>query len=214
MADIFREVDEEVRKDQALAFWRRHKGVVSGLIAIVLIAAIGFHGWRYYQRQQSIDGSNAYAAALASLSEGNQEAAHAQLADIGDPGSGGYALLAGFQRANLLLEAGDRAGAIALWDEIATASRAGSAFQGMATLLSVMHQLEEGDPDALRGRLAPLTGGGQAYRATALELQAVLALRQGQRGEARNLYQQLADDLEAPRGLRARAAEMAAALQE
>lgn len=44
MADIFREVDEEVRQDQALAFWNKYQDLIIAVAAIVVIAA---GGWRY-----------------------------------------------------------------------------------------------------------------------------------------------------------------------
>jgi hypothetical protein len=48
----------------------------------------------------------------------------------------------------------------------------------------------------------------------AMELSAILALRQGQKDQARQIYTEIADDLAAPAGLRTRAAQMVAALKE
>ena len=63
-------------------------------------------------------------------------------------------------------------------------------------------------------RVAPLTSATNPWHPTALELTALAQLKTGNKVEARAVYQRIADDLAAPQGLRARAAEMAAALAE
>jgi hypothetical protein len=75
-----------------------------------------------------------------------------------------------------------------------------------------MHQIDDGDPAALQGRLDGLSGPGEPFRASALEMSAVLALRAGDKEKARSLYTQIVDDLGAPTGLRGRATQMLAAL--
>jgi hypothetical protein len=75
-----------------------------------------------------------------------------------------------------------------------------------------MHQVDDGDPAALQGRLDELIGPGEPFRASALELSAVLALRAGDKEKARSLYTQIVDDLAAPAGLRARATQILSAL--
>ena len=61
-------------------------------------------------------------------------------------------------------------------------------------------------------RLQPLLAQGNSWHATALELTAAAKLKAGDRGGAAEVYKQLADDTSAPQQLRARAAEMTAAL--
>ena len=75
-----------------------------------------------------------------------------------------------------------------------------------------MHELDKGDPTALRRDLEPLAAHNSAWRFTAIELSAALAVRSGDMAKARELYAKLADDSETPVGLRGRAAEMLAAL--
>ena len=47
--EFIREVDEEYRRDQIAAIWKRYNGVIVGL-AILVVAAVG--GWRYWQHMQ------------------------------------------------------------------------------------------------------------------------------------------------------------------
>jgi hypothetical protein len=126
---------------------------------------------------------------------------------------GGYSIPGAFEEAELLARSGDPKAAIAAYDRLAASAAVDREFRDLAVLLSVMHGLAEGDPKTAMDRLAPLTQSGNAWRATALDLTAAAKLKAGDRGGALEIYRQLADDLAAPRGLRARAAEMAAALK-
>jgi hypothetical protein len=99
---------------------------------------------------------------------------------------------------------------LALWmDPVYTA---GDEFVSSATVLAVLHQMDQGDPAALEARLEPLTQAGSGFRPTALELTAVLALRRGDLERARALYTEIADDRSAPAELRRRASQMLTAL--
>ena len=58
----------------------------------------------------------------------------------------------------------------------------------------------------------PLLAPGRGFRPLAMELSAVLSLREGNQEVARQLYAEIADDLTAPPALRARAAQVLASL--
>ena len=75
-----------------------------------------------------------------------------------------------------------------------------------------MQETPDADPKSAIARLAPLTAARQPVAPTALELTAAAQLKLGDKKAALDIYKGLADDLTAPRSLRARAAEMAAAL--
>ena len=75
-----------------------------------------------------------------------------------------------------------------------------------------MQSMSDSDPDAITQRLAPLTASGNSWRPSALELTALARFKSGDKSGALDLYKSLADDPTVPPGLRARAAELAAAL--
>ncbi len=213
MTDIFKEVDEALKQDRALAWWKKNSRYVYGAVVLILLATGGYQIWKWYDLNQRSAASDRFAEALELVDSGGQEQALAALSEIRRSGGGGYSILAAFQEARLLAEQGDTAAAVARWDEIAADTASGPAYQGVATLLSVMHQLESGDPAVLQARLDKLSGAAAAFRPSALELSAALALRAGDREKARSLYSEIAADLGAPSGLRARATQMLAALQ-
>jgi hypothetical protein len=211
VSDIFREIDEELRRDNLLKLWSRYGRYIVALAVVALLIAGGFVAWRDHQRTERLAQSARYAGAVALARAGKTADAAIVFRSVAQEG-GGYSVLASFENAALLAKSGDRKGAVAAYDRIADASAVDPAFRDLAILHSVMEGPPGTDPKAAIARLAPLTAQGDPWRPTALELTAAARLQLGDRKTALALYKNLADDLATPRDLRARAAEMAAAL--
>ena len=212
VSDIFREIDDELRRENLLQLWSRYARYIIAVAVILVLIAAGIFAWRQHLASERLAQANRYSAALALTRQGKEAEAAKLFAALANDG-GGYGIPAAFQEAALLAKAGDRQGAIAAYDRLAASSSVSREYRDLAVLLAVMHQLADGDPRAAIERLAPLTENGNPWRATALEVTAAANLKAGDRGAALDIYQKLADDLAAPRALRARAAEMAAALK-
>ena len=211
MSDIFREIDEELRRENLLKLWSRYGKYVI-LAAVIVVAIAGaIVAWREHQASERRAQSGRYSAALALVREGKSADAGTLFAALAQEG-GGYGLLASFEEAELLAKSGDNKGAIAAYDNLAGSSGIDPEFRDLAVLLSVMHGLPEDDPKVAIERLQRLTENSNPWHASALELIAAAKLKGGDRSGALNTYKTLADDLSAPQRLRARAAEMAAAL--
>jgi hypothetical protein len=211
VSDIFREIDEELRRDNLLKLWSRYGRYVVALAVLVLVVAGGIVAWRDHQLSERRTQSTRYASALSLVREGKEADAAKVFAAIAREG-GGYADLVAFEEARLLAKSGDQKGAVAAYDHIAAASGLDPSLRDLAVLLSVMHGMPNADPHAITYRLAPMTAAGNPWRPTALELTAAVRLQSGDKSGAVEAYKTLADDLAAPQALRARAAEMAAAL--
>lgn len=211
MSDIFREIDEELRRDNLLRLWARYgRYVIAAAVVAVLIVA-GIVAWRDHLASERRAQSARYTLALGLAREGKTAEAARMFAAIGQEG-GGYALLAAFEDAALTAKSGDAKAAAASYDKIAATPNIDPEFRDLAVLMAVMQGLDGGDAQAAIARLEPLTASGKPWRASALELTAAAKLKLGDKPGALTLYKTLADDLAAPDGVRARAAEMAAAL--
>lgn len=212
MSDIFREVDEEIRKEDYAALWKRYGPLVIGAAVLLVLAVAGFQGWKAYQRDQALEASARYAEAVDRIGN-DRDAALTALEEIADPTAEGYGLLAAFRRAELLAGKGDTDAAVAIWDRIAASAEPPQAFRAMATILSVLHRMDGGDPDMLSQRLERIAQSNQPFRATALELQGLLAHRQGETARAVELFTRIADAPDVPAAQRQRATQMLAVLE-
>lgn len=214
MADIFQEVDDDLKKDRAAAWWKRYGRYVIGLAVAVVAGTAAYQAWTAYDLDQRGARSDAYAAALALAGEpSGQERAISELSELASDDDT-YGMLASFDEARLLAAADRTDEAVVIWDRIAASHGNDEAFGAVATLLSVMHQVDDGDVESLRARLEPLAVAGNAFRPTATELLATLALRDNDKQTARDLFTELSDDLTAPPGIRARATQMIEALKD
>ena len=212
MSDIFREIDDELRRDNLLKLWSRYGRYVIAVALLVVAIAGGIVAWRDHQATERRAQGARYSSALALMREGKSADA-AKLFGLLAREGGGYSLLAAFEEAEMLAKSGDGKAAIAAYDRLAGGFDTDPVFRDLAVLLAVLHGFPDGDPKAAVERLQKLTASGNPWRASALDLAAAAKLKSGDRGGALAIYRELADDLSAPQGLRARAAEMAAALK-
>jgi hypothetical protein len=70
MSDIFREVDEDVRRDQAAQIWARYQNLFIGLAVLVIAATAGWRFYDHYRTKQSEEAGAKYEAALALARDG------------------------------------------------------------------------------------------------------------------------------------------------
>jgi hypothetical protein len=211
VSDIFREIDEELRRDNFLKLWQRYGKYVVAL-AVVLVAATGLVvGWREYQsRQRQAEGVR-FAVAADLANQGNFKGAADAFMEMAQSATAGRSTLARFAAASLKARGGDLPGAAAIYNQLASDGANPPLYRDLATILAARFTLDK-DPKGAIERLRPLTDAANPWHPTALELSAIAELQSGDKAAAQKTYQSLADDLTAPSGVRARAAEMVAAL--
>jgi hypothetical protein len=212
VTDIFREVDEDLRHDNLVRLWKRYGSYFLGLAVLIVLGTGGYSFWQRQAESHRLQRGQAFLAAADKVGPGDNKEAMAAFASIGSTDDG-YGTLARFRLAGLKARAGDGAGAVSIYDTIAGDGSIGQPFRDLATILSVQHSLDSGDPAALAARLQPLTADANPWRYSALELSGLLARRTGDTKRAIELFTKLSDDHQAPPALRARAAEVLAALR-
>ncbi len=207
MADIFREVDEDLKHERYEKLWRRYGNYVIGAAVAVVLVTVGVVWWRDYQTSRQLAQGDSFARAMALATGGQRRAAADAFGGLAEEGGLGYATLARFNIAALRAERGDFAGAVAIYDELAETA-VNETLRDLAVILSATYSLESADPAELSERLAPLTAADNPWRYSALELTALLAGRSGDREREREIFTRIAEDPGAPAGIRSRAGEM------
>ncbi len=211
--DIFDEVDEDLRAERARRLLRRYGGTLV-LAAVAVVAGVGgYQAWQWYDARQTAGVAQSFIAATQladSRSEAEQRRATPLFDAIAKRGGVSYRTLARLREAGLRGQAGDAAGASALWDQVSRDGAAERMLRDFASLQWATANVDAADPAAVAARLEPLTAPDNPWHAMALETQALLALRQGQHGTARNTLRRLAGDPQAPQGVRQQAANLMA----
>jgi hypothetical protein len=175
MSDIFREVDEEVRRDKAVEFWKKYQNHMIAAAALIVLATAG---WRFYdyRRLQAAQAAGAqYEQALELDRSGKGADAAAALAKLAAAGPSGYRTVARFAEAAVQAKT-DRAGALAAYDALAGDASIDPLLQETARLRAALLRLDAGETDKAKAALEALAAPTGAYRHTAREMLGVVAL--------------------------------------
>ncbi|MGC8524032.1 MAG: tetratricopeptide repeat protein [Acidibrevibacterium sp.] len=214
MSDIFQEVDEDLRAERARRLLFRYGGwlIAAALAVLAATGAFEYRQWRQRQADEKLAARYLDAVHAATAEPADTKQALAGFAAIIPEAGPGYRDLAALQQAALLAKTGHLPEALAIWDRLANASDTDRLLARLAALLSVQHQLDNGDPAMLATRLTALESPDDPYRALATEMRALLALRLGKRDDAKKIFSALLHDEAAPPGLRQRAGALLAEL--
>ena len=210
MADIFREIDEELRQERAQQLWRRYgKYVIGGAVAVVLAIA-AYTGWQEYRTGQQLEAGARFALAKALAEEGKSGDAEALFTALGVESDTTYGVLARFHAAALRSSAGDPGGAAGAFRALAADGALDRPMRDLATLLAAQHALDAPGADMrqVEAEVTPLTAADGPWRHLALETLALIAQRAGDPERARTHLQRIVDDAAAPANVRLRATQL------
>lgn len=212
MADIFEQVDEALREDRMKGLWRRYGWMLIAGAVLIVVGTAAIVGWRAYERSQAEDQTSALTVAIEQAKQGEPAAAVASLRELADGAEPNIAALARMQAAGLALGGDDRETAVALYQQVADSADVDPALRDAATVLGASLSVDSVDLDTLRTQLAAQDASNSPWRFLANEIIAAAAIRAGDLEMARERLTLIADDLEAPIGLRGRATEVLAAI--
>ena len=202
MADIFDEIDEELKQDRTKELWTRYGKFVIAAAAAVVIGVGASQGYSAFMRSQAETAANLYQQAL--TSEDSVAALESSLGELTD----GYAMLGRFQIAAGLAKAGDMTGAEAGYLAISSDSSVAPLYRDAALLMSAMNAPQGADAGDLQQRIAPLADGAGPWKGLALELSAAFDLQQGRTDAALSKLETIVALAETSPELRQRAARL------
>jgi hypothetical protein len=214
LVDLFREVEDDLRRDKAAEVWKRYGRYIIGAAVFIVAATASYVGWKEYRLRQQTAYGERFAAAVSLIQNKKESEALDALGALAQDAGTGYGTLARFRAAAIKSHQGDHAAAAAIYDAIAKDDSVDALYAGLASLYYVLATLETGNPDDLAKRLAPLLEPKSPWRYSARELAALLDLRKGDTAKARENFTKLADDPKTPPGVRGRAVEMLRTLKQ
>jgi hypothetical protein len=204
VSDIFREVEEDVRRERLEKLWKAY-GSYAVVLLVLLFAGIG--GWQLWQRRELAERQKISDAFIAAQRISNPQAAAGAFVDLARTAPKGYSLVARLSQANAMLASGQGPGAIDLYKQIA---KDDSGIVGAVARLRAAWALADTNKRSdLTELLAPLDQPGNAWRQSAREVLAYADYRAMNSKAALAKYSELALDPETPEALRARAKAMA-----
>lgn len=211
-ASFEREVDEEYRRAQAADFGKKYGKWIAIAVVIFLAAVAGAIWWQGEQVRQGEAQAEELAKVVADLGEPEQADSIVSRLEAIEAGKGPAAKAsATMLKAAVLLEEGDRAGAIEAYKALAEDGEAPEAYRAAARIRWTYLDFDQVEPDVVVARLQGLAQDGQPFHGAAKELTALALLAQGQEDEGAQLFKAIADDASLPQTLRLRAVQVAGA---
>lgn len=204
MSDIFREVEEDLRRARIEALWQRFGNYIVAA-AVVLVLAVG--GWRYWTHLEEEKAATAGAKledAVQLARDGKPVEAEKALEGIVANAPSGYRMLARFALAGELGKRDATAG-IGAFDALASNSSLDPVLRDLARLRAAMLVSDRGgDAKEVAARAEPLAQPTNTWRNTARELMGLSALKAGDFQGAGRWFDQIIVDPAAPPNLRQR----------
>lgn len=209
---FFREVDEELRREQIGTFWRRYGRI---LVVAVVAALAAFGGWLWWQSEQEKAAgaaSETMIGALDALGKGQDAEATRDLQALSAGKSAGYSAVSRLALAAQKVEKGDARAAAAAYSAIVRDQSVAQPFRDLALVRQTAVEFDSLTPQAVIDRLRPLAAAGNPWFGSAGEMTAMAWLKMGQKDKAGALFAQIAKDKDVPDTIRGRAVRIAGAL--
>jgi hypothetical protein len=218
LADIFSEVDEDLRREQYTRLWKRYGAYIIAVCVLVIVGAsgsVGYRTWREHQRQAA---SLLYQDIVHSgedIQSGPTGAARAKaLSAITGKLTPGYKVLSELQQAASLVTARQMDDAVHLFRQVAADKSAPQGLRDLAALKAAYIQADVLTLADMKARIARLTVPESGFRFSANELLGYVALRTGDNESALGYFQAVLSDPAAPVAMRARAEDLAGLAKE
>jgi hypothetical protein len=209
---FYREVDEELRRDQLAGMWSRY-GWTIALGIMLLLAAIG--GAIYWQHRRDVRASEQgerFIALLRDAGAGKAKEVAPKLDGIAAESGPGYRAAALLTKADLAIQAGDDATAAAAYKTVAEDGDMAQAYRDLATIRQTAVEFDKLPPATVIARLQPLAVAGKPWFGSASEMVALAQLKAKRPDLAGPIFAALSKDETLPESLRSRAMQMAGAL--
>jgi hypothetical protein len=184
--EFIREVDDELRREQALTIWKRYGRWIITLVVGGLALFAGYLWWQNDRETKlGVDGEH-LSTALDELSAGNTDAAKPQLDTLAASKSDGVA--------------------------IATDANLDQPYRDLALVRQTAAEFDTMAPDAVIARLKPLAVKGNPWFGSAGEMVGISYMRKGQNDLAGAMFGAVAKDETVPETIRSRVVQLAGIL--
>ncbi len=207
-AGLMSEIETDLRADEFKKIWSKYGNLIVVLAVLLVGGATGFELYRQYAVKQHEAVARRYELAVLAVEGGKVDDAIKQFGDVVKENVEGYSALARLSQASLQVQKNELDAAIANYKALAADQKADPVFRDVAVVLQVLHSLDREDPKTLEAVLTPVTSPNNAFNMSALELQALLAAKQGDTTRAVKILAQITSDTSVPPSLRERAEDL------
>jgi len=213
---FIREVNEELRRENARALWGRYGPILIGGAALLVLATAAWQGYVYWQDSKAARIGGAMVRALTLAGQDNYEMSQEILEEVRASDFGAYPVLASFRHAALLAQQGEVQAAVLEFDALANDTKTPEILKNMALLRAAYLLVDHGTFADVEARVKSLATDTTApARIGAQEALGLAAWKAENWDEARAYFERIVADEAAMRtGFQVRARQMLELLKE
>ena len=171
MADIFDEIEEDLRRDRMTLLWQRYGNFILGFAILIVIGVAGNQGYDYWRESRAQAAGDAFFEAV--IANEPLDALNSISTELPD----GYKMLAKFRMAALQADNKDKTNAEQSYLALSRDVAIDPFYRETALLLSVMNAPEAVNKNELIERISGLTEFAGPLQGLALETTAGLYLK-------------------------------------
>jgi hypothetical protein len=202
MSDIFREIEEEVRRDRTLDLVKKYQNLFIGVALVIVLGTAGWRFWQHQEQQKAEAAGARFEQALEDIRGGRTQEADQILRDLAQTGPAGYGLLARLREAGELGRT-DPKKAIAAYQALMADNNLPPILRDVARLRAATLMANSATLDELRAQVQPLLTMGE-LGGMARELIGLSLLKAGQYEAAGKIFDEILTDPNAPPSLKSR----------
>ena len=209
---FYREVDEELRKEQLTNVWKRYGLLIAGGVLLFLVAIAGYLWWQQRQQAEAGERGERLVAAFDDVQAGRSKVANPKLDQLAAEDADGIRAAALITKADLAIQDGNLPAAAAAFKSVAENQEFAEPYRQLALIRQTSIEFDRLAPAEVIRRLQPLAVAGGPWFGSAGELVAIAHMKQGQAARAAPIFAAMAKDEKLPSSIRSRAVQMAGSL--
>ena len=207
-----REVDENLRRDQAQDFLKKNGPWIIGAVLLFLAAVAGYLYWQDRQQKAAEANTEKLNELMTQIGGGQIAASEKQLPALAESKSEAVSAAARLTHAALLLDKSDRKDAMEEYRAVANDKDLAQPYRDLANIRLTALEFDQIKPEDVIARMDAMAKPGNPWFGSAGELTAMAMLKQGRKSEAGRMFAAMAADKQVPDTIRSRAVQIAGTL--
>ena len=204
MTDVFREIDEEVRRDKLANIWSKYNSLIVGAAVLLVLSVAGMRFYEYHTLKAAEAAGETFDSAVRDLRDPDKSSdGEKALTELAKGDAAGYRAIARFRLAAEQAKTAPEAAASA-YDAMAKDASLDANFQSLALIRAAMLRVDSQTYADFRKTVEPLATTSGLWRHTARELLGVSAMKSGDLSDAGKWFDQLVTDPATPTVLKQR----------